>query len=530
LSTLIVTDFAATWTILADLKNSQTTCCALTTSLLNQLLTTTVSLAVDLSGVFTAIADLKNTVTIDFIFTWTQLTDIKDTLTTCCKNIQANFCAPTFITQSSFGATGATPVILNTPGNYKLGENINYTGPTSTDAITIAASNISLDLQCFTLAYTLGASEVRGIVVDGGTSDIMIKNGTIKNFTGSGIFIEDSVNRIKIIGTTFIGCGGTVIDFAGSSPFSMGDFAIESCDLIQCGTNATTGIAITQGIDGRITDCVMSRCGPTNSNYTSLALTSCLKIFCNNLDILDNSASTDYIGVDLSSVAQSQMRDTRIRNVVLTNPAATARGMRLGEGSNSNEIYNCTISGLSAPTAVDGLLITGSSTDNLIKDCFVVSCTATGAAASAIVHGYNIQSAPRTLLINNIAEKNSAPLSTAGPLPVAGAVGFELNNSSECIVKGCIASGQFTGGGTNSIGVAVIDSSRCSITENQARGQTIGFRLNPNNALTSIFSRNISVKNTTNYSQFPGGSNQNAASISAINGSLTAPWTNISIN
>jgi len=54
--------------------------------------------------------------------------------------------------------------------------------------------------------------------------------------------------------------------------------------------------------------------------------------------------------------------------------------------------------------------------------------------------------------------------------------------------------------------------------------------LDPALSVAHVFLRNIAAKNTTNFSQFPVGSNQNAADISAINGSLTVPWTNAGVN
>src|SRR5579885_2329308 len=80
-------------------------------------------------------------------------------------------------------ACGAT---ISVPGNYTVGKNLTSAG---TDCITIAASEVALDLKGHTLK---GNGSAAGIT-DGGVSfrDIIITNGTITGFN-VGISLGDS--------------------------------------------------------------------------------------------------------------------------------------------------------------------------------------------------------------------------------------------------------------------------------------------------------------------------------------------------
>jgi hypothetical protein len=81
-------NFGGTFTKLNDIKNTLTTCCA--------------QLEFDFDGTFSVLAALATTITCDFtsVFslvntnfggTFTELNDIKNTLTTCCEQLESNF-------------------------------------------------------------------------------------------------------------------------------------------------------------------------------------------------------------------------------------------------------------------------------------------------------------------------------------------------------------------------------------------------------------------------------------------------------
>ncbi|MEK7952898.1 right-handed parallel beta-helix repeat-containing protein [Luteolibacter soli] len=77
-------------------------------------------------------------------------------------------------------AIDSLPVTISTPGSYYFTKNLESTG--GGHAITITSNNVTLDLGGFTLSST-AAVTARGIVVNGGLTNITIKNGNITGTT-----------------------------------------------------------------------------------------------------------------------------------------------------------------------------------------------------------------------------------------------------------------------------------------------------------------------------------------------------------
>ena len=71
---------------------------------------------------------------------------------------------------------GSGPVTIATPGSYYLTSNINVTGTTG---VIITASNVTLDLNGFTIA---GSQDNFGVVMGSNTLHVVVRNGTIRNF------------------------------------------------------------------------------------------------------------------------------------------------------------------------------------------------------------------------------------------------------------------------------------------------------------------------------------------------------------
>ena len=71
---------------------------------------------------------------------------------------------------------GPGPVTIAAPGSYYLTSSINVAG---VPAVIIRASNVTLDLNGFTLS---GNQDNLGIVMAGNTLNVVVRNGTIRNF------------------------------------------------------------------------------------------------------------------------------------------------------------------------------------------------------------------------------------------------------------------------------------------------------------------------------------------------------------
>lgn len=91
--------------------------------------------------------------------------------------------------------SGPTNIIAD--GSYYLTGNI--TGPAGGDAITISAINVTLDLNGYTI--TGGQTGVR-IAVLSSAGNLTIKNGTIRNTTGSGVFSTPALFGSPSVPTT----------------------------------------------------------------------------------------------------------------------------------------------------------------------------------------------------------------------------------------------------------------------------------------------------------------------------------------
>src|SRR5450432_1854521 len=77
---------------------------------------------------------------------------------------------------------GTVAYTISSEGSYYLSGNLVVaSGP---GAIIVASNNVTIDLQGFEL---VGSGAGAGIFLNGGVSNVTIRNGTIRNFAGDGI-------------------------------------------------------------------------------------------------------------------------------------------------------------------------------------------------------------------------------------------------------------------------------------------------------------------------------------------------------
>ncbi len=136
----------------------------------------------------------------------------------------------TVLTQSN---STTFPIIINKPGSYKLGSNLDV--PADTNGIEIQAADVTLDLNGFTIkstvtctgqGSTLTCSENPPVLVASAVyalnkHNITIRNGTVKGFAGAGIWLGDG-GRVEEISAfenssvgIFVGSGVVINCIAG---------------------------------------------------------------------------------------------------------------------------------------------------------------------------------------------------------------------------------------------------------------------------------------------------------------------------
>ena len=133
------------------------------------------------------------------------------------------------------------PVTITNPGSYYLTGNL--TGIAGANGITIAANDVSLDLNGFALIGVGGSQDGIGYTGFGTQTNLTVRNGTIRNWGGSGIrvlFFYNCQFRDLMIETN--GAGGLL---AGNNSI------IHHCQAIQNG-----GEGIDGAFDSLITECV----------------------------------------------------------------------------------------------------------------------------------------------------------------------------------------------------------------------------------------------------------------------------------
>jgi hypothetical protein len=134
----------------------------------------------------------------------------------------------------------ALPFTISAPGSYYLTASL--TAAANVNGITINASNVTLDLRGFEVIGTPGTA-IFGIRVSVGRSNLVIRDGTVRNWPGSGVVVENaSVSGVRVekVRANANGSAGIVlgIDRASLSSFSSFSFLGACLELGVCRLSA----------------------------------------------------------------------------------------------------------------------------------------------------------------------------------------------------------------------------------------------------------------------------------------------------
>jgi len=534
LTATVLREFNETWTILAEIDTDLDETWTILGNVGN-ILGANSTISGTLLNIMQGLNSLTATVIRDFNETWTILAEIDtdfDETWTILNVLTSNECNPILIRQANVGVTTFT---ISQPGRYIFAENISFAPSSPQRAIDITSSNVTLDLLCHTLTQTNATSGVDGVRIASSLSNVIITHGTIQNFTRAGVTVNSACSRIILDTITAFSCNARGMELLGTSGAGnqITESEITNCKLVFCCLGPTGDIVLTlsQCTDVRVTNCRINQNGSSATTLQAVRLDNALKCELNTVETNDNLASTGFRGYELSQATYCIFKNCVTKNNQAVSAASNNRGFILESSTSctANEFLDCSALNLTGTASVDGFLTDTGCNDNLFMRCEASFNSSQGTAATAIVHGFNVISNSRNIYIDCIARNNSAPNSTATPAPAFGAKGFDVNTCTACTLLRCLATDQSTGAGSTAVGIQVNQGSQCSIRDCQSSRHSVGYRLDPINSTNHVFSRNFAGKNTTQYSQFPGGSTQNAAGINNINASLMSPWTNVSV-
>lgn len=314
--------------------------------------------------------------------------DIDTTLTTCCATLQSDFngtfttlkalgdliafsieCTPVLITQAMVGTTG---FVITQSGVYQLSQNIVFSPVAAASAITINASNVVLDLQCFSITQGNATLAVNGVSIGANQTNITINSGLISGMTGNGINISSGVSNVIIMDTHVL-LSRYGIFCNGTSPAPILTMIVSGVDLLGNGTGASFNFC---------KECQINDSAIIKSTSAGLEFVSSFSNRVNSCTIGDTQASVgNAFGVRAVSGG-----DNRFENCLIDNTSAvatfTAAGISFDAFESNDIIANNQISNTTAPVGARPFGITVASTFTSINTNMLPNITGTIAVNS----------------------------------------------------------------------------------------------------------------------------------------------------
>jgi parallel beta-helix repeat protein len=127
--------------------------------------------------------------------------------------------ADSYVIASGVGTKiSRVPYTITTPGFYYLAQNLTIAPIAGNVAITVEADNVTLDLMGFVLSG-VGKSD-DGIVFSGIRSNVEIRNGSLRDFNGKGIYALDA-RGIRVISLRVRDTAAAGIELGGTDHLVM---------------------------------------------------------------------------------------------------------------------------------------------------------------------------------------------------------------------------------------------------------------------------------------------------------------------
>lgn len=363
-----------------------------------------------------------------------------------------------------------TTQVISQPGTYAFGNDSLYTPTGPNDpAIQVSASSVTLNFNNTTLSMdpTTSFTGNDAIVIDPGSQNIKIINGTLSGFSGAGTTIGDACSSILFDTIKIANCQKAGI-WADGANFGIANLLCNNSVIVSC-TGAqggpAYGIYMNNVNGGGMFNSAVSLCDAslTNSGYGVYAKNSANFII-NTCSFTGNGGAFEGVGVygTNCNLCTIETSDISSNHASAINASARASGILFNSSTNCTYFNNRSFNNFSAGTATGIRLIGGSY--NLVREC-----NASYNSGDVEGTGLMLESENRDLVLTSRIQHNQ---SSSG-----SAYGIHLNGSS---------------------------NNQCDIEDNIMDvniGASNGFGLvDDRNPSTSLFIKNRAFNNATNYS------------------------------
>jgi hypothetical protein len=156
-----------------------------------------------------------------------------------------------FFFGSAHADTINTTIIINTPGEYTLGNSIEFDPETSNVPLfSITTNDVKLNLNGHIINQKSTNTQpgIDAISVSTGLRNVAITNGNIKTFSGNGIRVLDACQGLNINNLNIISCHASGIYLDGTAT-GINMCRIQLCNIATCtgaGGNAAYGLRMTK--------------------------------------------------------------------------------------------------------------------------------------------------------------------------------------------------------------------------------------------------------------------------------------------
>jgi hypothetical protein len=345
----------------------------------------------------------------------------------------------------------ALPFTISTSGSYYLTASL--TAAANVNGITINASNVTLDLRGFEVTGTPGTA-IFGIRVSVGRSNVVIRDGTVRNWPGSGVVVENTaVTRVRVenvhandngSGGIVLGTDSVMVNCTVSGNVAHGISGQTGCQLLRCTANGQTGAGgdgFNFGAQTVMTDCVAKANGQDGiTTGQDSVLSNCLA---------DGNAAIGFVCGDRTVIDRCLASDNGSTGFRMLAGGSVTNSAAYGNVTGFFAQDACALENFSAmENSGDGIQ---SGTGASLQNCAAVSNTG----------AFGINTGAGTTLVNCSARANTSSLGTSAGIVTAEACtrlaapragisrlgdagrddGVGISTGNSCVLQGCTVQG-----------------------------------------------------------------------------------------